>query len=246
MTDFNKFYQPFFITDELEAIPVQIASIENAKLHEFRSVCNFDQIEDCSLNLLIKKHIHNLPKSCIFVTSGSKSDLLDRAIRPLMQDLRPDIQFVAPKIDLSAAWLDENVPKYFISNPWMAHVIYTMELLVHENNSVGYFGSWPYVTYYNCRYIVQDSYDNVTLFKFGTEYQDFIIPNFTLPFLRATLKESRNILKETNGEELLFRVLNQKADYFPILHHEKSSGSWYKQLINRNWQQPSISVYKDL
>ena len=243
---FKKFYHPYFVNTDLSVTPVRAATFEQASHCELLSEFNWEHVDDLPLVELVKKHILELPPNLTFITAGPENDIIDRHFRDIFLKYRNDIQFIKPDRDITEEFVLTSAEKYFCHHPFSSHVLYTMKRLVSEGKPCGSLGRFIQAKKILNNWIVKEEYLTVPTYLFSLEHSDLVVPDFTLPFTRAFIKNLRlpNCRFDTHfcGVTLLLSLLTGiERDIFLKSAHfvEGDDWNWYSQLVNRNWQDPS-------
>jgi len=242
---FSEFYQPFFYGSGLNVISALDVEVDQAETYHYMARFDFSHIDDIPIAALIKQHTKNLPRNTVFISSGHESDLLDKTFRPYFAKLRPDISFVKPYHAITQEWLELAANKYLCSNPWTAHVLFTMYLLNNQGKVAGVLGPFIETKTIIDRIVIQDFYDTVPIWLYGMENATKVVPNFTLPFAKAFVK-SLSITEHSKycPDRDLFEIVHGKPATEELVM-DKSTGVWYSQLLNRNAQSPSYHSLRE-
>lgn len=254
--EFNKFCQPYFYDYSPVLIPVQDATRLHAETFEFKSHFDFSHVEDLPLHDLVAKHILELPQDTVFISNGPQSDVFERFFSELLPYYnRTDITFMPPCKQMSVEWLEENVDQYFISHPYSAHKIKTMESLIKQGRTCGSMNPFVYIKKLVGRiWVVQEHFSIVNTFLLGKKYPDMFIPCFTLPFARAFIRDMQ-LPRCRLGEEadqigpvvMMRSLLAAKGQDVSLVQHIDISDDWnlYPNLINRSWTHAAYHQLED-
>jgi hypothetical protein len=239
---FKEFFNPYFFDTALTLTPVEVATAQMARTCHWTASFNTDVVEDLPLIELVEKHILELPKNFTFVSLGAESDPLEKYLRILIPRYRSDINFIKPDLDIDPYWVEHATEKCFASHPVMVHTMATMHRLIGQGIPCGRVGPFIRGRMVLDRWSLQISYANIPFYLYGLDHQDMVVPNFTLPFARAFIKDLelpkvRIPLKIFGPVVLMNCIMEKVTGPIPLNQHilDGDDWNWYPNLINRNW-----------
>jgi hypothetical protein len=245
--EFNKFYQPYFINQDLTVTPVKDATVAQAANCEFLTEFDWSRIDDVPLVNLVKSHIEALPMGTTFISAGADADLIHRYFEIIFKHFgRGDIQFVLPDKDITEEFVELSAQRYFCSHPFQSHCLYTMKKLVDSGVTTGIMG--PFISAFKPldHWTPTENYNAIPFYRFAQDYPELIVPNFSMPFARAFFKDlqlpnCRIQRTDQVGSGLLVLTLLQQLGLGSTIDFTITDGddwNWYPNLLNRNWQNP--------
>lgn len=253
-SEFNRFCQPYFYDYTSTLIAAQDATRLHAETLEFKSLFDFSKVEDLPLHDLVAKHIIDLPEDFVFISNGPQSDVFERFFIELFPYYRSDITFMHPEKEMTTAWLDENIDRYLIPHPHDAHKLKTMESLIAQGRPCGSMNPFVHIKKLIGTWVVQEHYTIVPMFLLGNRYPDMCVPSFTLPFVRAFIKDVQlpncklgAAADQVGPVVIMWSLLAAKGKKIPLIQHIENSDdwNWYPRIINRNWNNSAYHHLED-
>jgi hypothetical protein len=247
---FKEFYNPYFFDASLTVTSIKEATVEQARTCHLLASFDHGVVDDLPLLELVEKHILELPNNFTFVTIGPEADPLDKYLRILIPRYRADISFIKPDLDIDPTWVEYSTKKYFSSHPVVVHTIATMDRLISQGIPCGRVGPFIRGKQILNQWRVQCNHGSLSYYLYGLDHQDMVVPNFTLPFARAFIKDlelpnPRIPIKLFGPVVLMNCIMEKVTGAIPLTQHieDGDDWNWYPNLINRNWPGTRFDYY---